>query len=83
MPCVSSLLTCSVLPQTKNEDESVVCLNQLVQAAIRSVPRPPQGENTTLVFQVIKPAQVSVAFARSCRKQQVHDYSHCGPNTQS
>src|SRR5947209_3000371 len=64
----------AMLPQTKNGEGRIVPLNQLAHAALRSVSRPAEGKSTNLIFQGVKPAQVSVAFARVCRKEQVHDF---------
>jgi integrase len=59
----------AMLPQTKNGEGRIVPLNQLAHAALRSVSRPAEGKSTNLIFQGVKPAQVSVAFARVCRKE--------------
>ena len=61
-----------MLPQTKNGDG--VYLNQSALAALHSVGRSPEAKATVLVFAGITPGQVSVAFARFCRSQNVDDF---------
>src|SRR5436305_15130045 len=64
----------AMLPQTKNGEGRIVPLNQLAHAALRSVSRPAVGKRTNLIFQGVKPAQVSVAFDQVCRMEQLHDF---------
>lgn len=63
-----------MLPQTKNGDGRFVYLNQSALAALRSVGRWPESKGRDLVFSGITPEQVSVAFARLCRSQNVSDF---------
>jgi integrase len=60
-----------LLPQTKNGEGRIVYLNELAKAAIESMPK--RGA-TDHVFEVKSPEQVSVAFARVCRKLNIQDF---------
>ena len=60
-----------MLPQTKNGDGRIVYLNDLAMAAVRSLGfRRPSDK----LFPAITPDQVTVAFARLCRKVEIADF---------
>ena len=63
-----------LLPQTKNGDGRIVYLNQSALTALRCVSPLPGTRTTDHVFAGISPEQVSVAFARLCRKQKILDF---------
>ena len=63
-----------LLPQTKNGDGRIVYLNQCAVAAVRSLPRSPEAKTTDRLFGEVSPEQVSIAFVRVCRKQQILDF---------
>jgi integrase len=63
-----------LLPQTKNGDGRIVYLNQSALAALRAVPFSAETKATDAVFRGITPEQVSVAFARLCRKLSIADF---------
>ena len=63
-----------LLPQTKNGDGRIVYLNQSALAALHSVLRTASQRATDRVFTGITPEQVSVAFARLCRSQNILDF---------
>jgi integrase len=63
-----------LLPQTKNGDGRIVYLNQLAQAVFASLPETPESKPTDRFFADVSPEQVSVAFARACRKANIEDF---------
>jgi integrase len=63
-----------MLPQTKNGDGRVVYLNQSAIAALQSVAHSPGIKAMESVFPGITPENVSVGFARVCRKQGILDF---------
>jgi len=63
-----------LLPQTKNGEGRIVYLNQSASAALRSLPFGAETKATDRLFQGIAPEQVSVAFARACRKAGIEDF---------
>jgi integrase len=63
-----------MLPQTKNGDGRVVYLNQSAIAALQSVAHSPGNKAMESVFPGITPENVSVGFARVCRKQGILDF---------
>ena len=63
-----------LLPQTKNGDGRIVYLNQTALDTLRSVLRRFSQKTTDLVFAGITPEQVSVAFARLCRNENILDF---------
>jgi integrase len=63
-----------LLPQTKNGDGRIVYLNKSAAAAIRSLPTSTETRATDLLFRKVTPEQVSVGFARLCRKQKISDF---------
>jgi integrase len=64
-----------LLPQTKNGEARMVYLNELAMTAIRSLPVGPDAKPTDRLFaDVESPEQVSVAFARACRKVGIEDF---------
>jgi integrase len=62
-----------MLPQTKNGDGRIVYLNKSALAALGSVSRS-DAKGTDRIFSSVTPEQVSVGFARLCRKEQILDF---------
>ena len=63
-----------MLPQTKGGNGRIVYLNQSALAALRAVRSRKGTRATGLVCGGITPEQVSLGFARVCRKQRVLDF---------
>ena len=63
-----------MLPQTKNGDGRIVYLNKLAIGVLDSLKDVGQPEPTRTVFWRITPHQVSVAFARVCRRLKIADF---------
>jgi len=65
-----------LLPQTKNGEGRIVYLNRLALAALDSAGIGDRSEPTSPVFGGLTPEQVSVAFARVCRKLKIEDFRY-------
>lgn len=63
-----------LLPQTKNGDGRIVYLNESALAVLRSCPFDGQTKATDRLFSEASPEQVSMAFARVCRKLGIEDF---------
>jgi integrase len=63
-----------LLPQTKNGEGRIVYLNELARGVVRSLPFDVDTRATDRLFPAIKPAHVSVAFQRACRKAKIEDF---------
>jgi integrase len=62
-----------MLPQTKNGEGRIICLNQSAAAALQYV-MPSNPSPLATVFGKVTPEQVSVAFARLCRTLKIQDF---------
>jgi integrase len=63
-----------LLPQTKNGDGRIVYQSQSAAAAVQCLRKSPDAKSTERLFEGVTPEQVSLAFVRVCRKQQILDF---------
>jgi integrase len=63
-----------MLPQTKNGEGRIVYLNELALSVLRALLADTRLKPTDTLFPGVTPEQVSVAFARACRKVGVEDF---------
>ncbi|MGH9603863.1 MAG: site-specific integrase [Terriglobales bacterium] len=63
-----------MLPQSKNGEGRIVYLNQMAQAVIRSLPTDTETKATDLLFRDLTGPQVSMHFARLCRRLKIADF---------
>jgi integrase len=63
-----------LLPQTKNGEGRIVYLNKMAQAALRSVPFTAETKPKDLLFPNLNGPQVSMHFARVCRRLAIPDF---------
>ena len=63
-----------LLPQTKNGSGRIVYLNKLALAAIRSIPSNVETGPADLLFPSLTGPQVSMHFARVCRRLRIADF---------
>jgi integrase len=62
---------CILLPQTKNGEGRIVPLNAWAQRVLTALP---SGSATQRLF-TVKPAHVTVAFERACKRAGIEDFS--------
>ena len=70
-----------MLPQTKNGDGRVVCLNKSARAVLQSLPSDVEARPTDKVFRGVTPDMVTVTFRRVCARVEIvnfrfHDLRH-------
>lgn len=63
-----------LLPQTKNGEGRIVYLNQMASTAIRSLPFDTKTKPADLLFPDLTGPQVSMHFARVCRRPGIADF---------
>ena len=63
-----------MLVQTKNGEGRVVCLNETAKAAIAEMPFAAETRSTDLLFGPLTGEQVSMAFARACKRVKISDF---------
>jgi integrase len=63
-----------MLVQTKNGEGRIVYLNETAKAAISSLASSAETRSTDLLFQAFTGEQVSMAFARACRRLSISDF---------
>ncbi len=63
-----------MLSQTKNGEGRIVYLNETARAAIASLPLTAGARSTDLLFRAYTGEQVSMAFARVCKKLGISDF---------
>jgi integrase len=63
-----------MLAQTKNGEGRIVYLNETAKAAISAVAVPVDARSTDLIFKAFTSEQVSMAFARACKKLKIADF---------